>query len=98
MTYSQNGGQTVLAGREAIVKDWLEGSTSPIEPGRPPTSPWPSRTRSTSGVGSTRYFGEDGARDDFSNIFVCRFDDDGRCSEFSEWWMRAPSPVERLED
>ena len=28
-----------------------------------------------------------GVREDFSNIFVCRFDDEGRCSELREWWM-----------
>ena len=47
-------------------------------------------------MGSTRYYREEG-REDFSNIFVCRFDDEGRCSDLREWWMLAPSPVERLD-
>ena len=39
--------------------------------------------------GWSRYLQADGSvRDEFSNIFVCRFDDAGQCSEFTEWWMR----------
>ena len=26
----------------------------------------------------------------YSNIFVCRFDRDGRCTEFREWFMEKP--------
>ena len=26
--------------------------------------------------------------DDFDNLWVIRFDDDGRCREFTEWYMR----------
>jgi ketosteroid isomerase-like protein len=26
----------------------------------------------------------------YDNCFVLRFDDDGRCSEFTEWYMRRP--------
>ena len=25
---------------------------------------------------------------EFANVFVCRFDDEGRCREFTEWYMR----------
>ena len=25
---------------------------------------------------------------EFANVFVCRFDDGGRCREFTEWYMR----------
>jgi uncharacterized protein Veg len=28
----------------------------------------------------------------YDNIFVVRFDDDGRCREFTEWYMKRPSP------
>ena len=49
-------------------------------------------------IGSTHYFDADGMPlDEYSNIFVCRFDDDGQCTEFHEWWMRAPGPVARLD-
>ncbi len=28
----------------------------------------------------------------YDNCFILRFDDDGRCSEFTEWYMRRPNP------
>lgn len=28
----------------------------------------------------------------YDNCFVMRFDDDGRCREFTEWFMKRPSP------
>ena len=40
--------------------------------------------------GRTRYLTDDRSAVDreFANVFVCRFDDDGRCREFTEWYMR----------
>jgi ketosteroid isomerase-like protein len=29
----------------------------------------------------------------YDNCFILRFDDDGRCSEFTEWYMRRPDPT-----
>ena len=46
------------------------------------------------GHGTSIYFEPDGKteRTRYSNIFVCRFDDDGRCREFREWFMERPKP------
>ncbi len=40
--------------------------------------------------GRTRYLTDDRREVDreFANIFVCRFDDEGRCREFTEYYMR----------
>jgi hypothetical protein len=40
--------------------------------------------------GRTRYLTDDRSALDreYANIFVCRFDDEGRCREFTEWYMR----------
>ena len=40
--------------------------------------------------GRTRYLTDDRAAVDreFANVFVCRFDAEGRCREFTEWYMR----------
>lgn len=40
--------------------------------------------------GRTQYLTDDRSAVDreFANVFVCRFDDDGRCREFTEWYMR----------
>ena len=40
--------------------------------------------------GRTRYLTDDRSAIDreFANVFVCRFDEDGRCREFTEYYMR----------
>ena len=40
--------------------------------------------------GRTRYLTDDRQAVDreFANIFVCRFDEEGRCREFTEYYMR----------
>jgi hypothetical protein len=39
--------------------------------------------------GWSRYFNADGStRDEYMNIYVCRFDDAGRCTEFIEYWIQ----------
>ena len=98
VSYSQNGGQTGLDGREAVVAAWLEGAYEPTASWEAYYEPLAIEDQVHVAVGSTRYLREDGVREEFSNIFVCRFDDDGRCCELREWWMLGPSPVERIED
>lgn len=95
-SYSFQGGHTAVSGREAIVEAWL---------GEEETGSWEAHYEPLAvedevhvSIGWTRYFDEGGTpRDEYSNIFVCRFDEDGRCRSYSEWWMRAPSPVARLD-
>ncbi len=98
VVYSQNGGQTSVSGREAVVADWLEAAYEPDAEWEASYEPLAIEEQVHVAVGSTRYSRENGIREDFSNIFVCRFDDEGRCSDLREWWMLAPSPVSRLED
>jgi len=39
--------------------------------------------------GWSRYFNPDGSpRDEYLNIYVCRFDDEGRCTDFIEYWIQ----------
>jgi SnoaL-like domain len=71
-----------VVGRDAIVADW---TGEPDAPGS-----WEAEYRPLAidgevavAIGESRY--ADGRT--FSNIFVCRFDGDGRCSEFREWFM-----------
>jgi hypothetical protein len=74
-----------LRGREAIVDGWLEERD---EPGSWEASYRPLLIEADRAVatGETRY--ADGST--FSNLFVLRFDDDGRCTEFVEWFMEHP--------
>ena len=98
VTYSQNGGQTSISGREAVVRDWLEAAYEPDAEWEASYEPLAIEDQVHVAVGSTRYLRDHGVHEDFSNIFVCRFDEDGRCHELREWWMLAPSPVSRLDD
>jgi len=78
-----------LVGRAAVVASWL---SDPDEPGS-----WEADYEVLAidgdayvAHGRTRYLTDDrsGVDREFANVFVCRFDDDGRCREFTEWYMR----------
>jgi hypothetical protein len=78
-----------VVGRPAIVASWL---ADPDAPGS-----WQAdyEVLAVDGDtfvahGRTRYLTDDRSAVDreFANVFVCRFDADGRCREFTEWYMR----------
>lgn len=80
-----------LRGREAIVADWLK------EPDAPRS--WEGRYEPVAvegnvavAQGRTSYFRPDGSVDrQFANSFVLHFDEDGRCTHFTEWYMQPRS-------
>ena len=74
--------EETLRGRDAIVASGLE---EPDEPGSWEAAYRPLLIDDDRAVatGETRY--ADGPT--FSNLYVMRFDDDGRCAEFVEWFM-----------
>jgi hypothetical protein len=88
-----------INGREAIVGSWLgesdaEGVSTPDEPGT-----WQAAYRAIAvdgedavAVGHTSYSLEPGGPVDrvYDNCFVLRFDADGRCTEFTEWYVKRP--------
>ena len=82
--YSYRPYGDTIAGREAIVKSWLEDD--PDEPG---TYDGSYRTIAVDGdvavaVGESTYTDPPKIYD---NCYVIRFDDEGRCREFTEWFM-----------
>lgn len=84
--YSYRAGTRVVRGRDAIVEAWLADRD---EPGT-----WEAHYEPLAidgdvhvAIGWARYLDGEEVRDEYSNIFVCRFDDAGRCGEFTEWWM-----------
>ena len=88
VVYSYRPFTEPVRGRDAVVADWLR---SPDEPGS-----WDAEYRPVAvdgdtavSVGESRYPAEGRS---YSNIFVCRFDAEGRCREFSEWWVEKPEP------
>jgi hypothetical protein len=76
-------------GREAIVESWLE---SPDPKGRykGEYQPFAVEGNRAAAQGNSRYFAEDGKtlEREYSNLFLLTFDDDGRCSEFREWYTK----------
>ena len=90
--YSPFDEQNPLRGRAAIVADWLKKPD--------PAGSWeahyaPLAVEGNVGVaqGRTRYFGPDGSvTREFANVFVMHFDDAGRCTRFTEWFMQPRKP------
>lgn len=88
-----------IQGREAVVSSWLgeadgEEASAPLAPDL-----WAAEYRAVAvdgevavATGSTRYFVEPGGPVDrtYDNCFVLSFDADGRCKEFTEWYVRRP--------
>ena len=84
--------QQPVRGRDAIVADWLQD--------RDQAGTYEGRYRPVLVAGDqavargySRYFDTNGAvRDEYDNLFLLRFDADGRCAEYREWYMRKPEP------
>ncbi|MEP6528164.1 MAG: nuclear transport factor 2 family protein [Nocardioidaceae bacterium] len=71
-------------GLDQIVKAWLEHRDEPGET----TFDWhPIAVTDDVAIieGTTTYPGQT-----YSNLWVIRLDDDGRCRQFTEWWMEHP--------
>jgi hypothetical protein len=90
--YCYNPFDAPLRGREAIVADWIKERD---EAGTYEGSYRPVLVAGDEAVarGYSRYFNTNGSvRDEFDNLFLLRFDADGRCAEYREWYMRKPRP------
>lgn len=85
-------GDDVARGREAIVSAWLD------EPDGAGTFDCRYEPLLVAGddavaVGITRYYTDASRKNlenEFHNLWVLRFAGDGRCSAFTEWYMRTP--------
>ena len=82
-----------VRGREAIVASWVE----PDQRDTPGTYSGQYEPIAVEGLvavarGTSRYFEADGStlKREFDNLFVIRFDELGRCREFTEWFMERP--------
>jgi ketosteroid isomerase-like protein len=87
-TYRYNPYDEPVRGREAIVASWLE---SPDAPNTYSAEYQPVAVDGNTAVSNGRslYYDEGGKLTrQFDNIFVLRFDEDGRCAEFTEWYMQ----------
>jgi hypothetical protein len=74
-------------GRDAIVEAWLH------EPDPPGTYDAKYEVLAIDGdvhvaEGWSRYYENGELSDEFCNIYVCRFNDAGECTEFIEYWIQ----------
>ena len=80
-----------VRGREAIVASWLE---KPDEAGTYDAHYEPVLIEGDRAVtnGQSRYFEQDGKtlKKVWDNVFMLRFDEQGRCKEYREWYMERP--------
>ncbi len=89
--YAYNPYSEPIHGRAAIVASWLE---EPDTPGTYDGHYEPILIEGDRAVtnGRSLYFEQDGStlRAEWNNIFFLRFDDQGRCAEYREWYMQRP--------
>jgi ketosteroid isomerase-like protein len=80
-----------VRGREAVVRDWVDN--------RDAEGSWRASYRAHSvdgdlavATGTSDYLTDDRSAVDrtYHNVFLCRFDTDGRCSSFTEYFMQEP--------
>jgi hypothetical protein len=98
-TYRYHPYDEPISGREEIVKSWLgesddEQASEPDEPGTWEAEYRPFAIDGASAVATGRSAYRE--RPDgafvrvYHNCYVMRFDDEGRCAEFTEWYLRQP--------
>jgi ketosteroid isomerase-like protein len=88
--YFDNPFDEPVRGREAIVASWLE---DPDEEGTYEGRYRPVLVAGDQAVanGYSRYLnGDGGVVKEFDNLLLLRFDADGRCVEYREWYMQKP--------
>jgi hypothetical protein len=88
-----------IEGREAVVESWLgegehEGASTRDPEGTYDAAYEPVAVDGEVAIatGSSTYLTEPGGAVDkiYDNCFVIRFADDGRCREFTEWFIKRP--------
>lgn len=75
-----------LTGRDAIVASWLKNKD---EPGTWRASLQPLVVSGDLAVVTGTVDYDEGKR--YSNLWVLRFGEDGRCADYTEWWMERPA-------
>ena len=79
----------MVVGRAAIVAGWLEERDDP-DSWTAEYRPWAIDEDRAVAVGVSRYLGANGdtVEREYHNVFLCRFDDEGCCREFTELFLR----------
>jgi hypothetical protein len=81
-------GSDVAVGRSGIVESWLSDRDDPGS-WSAEYEPFAVDEERAVAVGVSRYLRPDGSLDrEYHNVFLCRFDAEGRCREFTEFFMQ----------
>ena len=94
-TYRYHPWDEPETGRDAIVAGWLHNRD---EPGTWDAhyDAWAVEGDRATAMGESRYLNPDGSfRTLYYNIWTLRFDADGRCAEFVEYYMELPEKLRR---
>ncbi len=87
--YRYHPWEAPLRGRAAIVADWLANRD---EPGTWSAEYRPWAVDGDRGVATgTSHYDEARGKRSYHNVFLCRFDADGRCVEFTEVFAKEPA-------
>lgn len=80
-----------VRGRAALVENWLEDRDEP-DSWSAEYRPWLVAGDDAVAVGVSRYLAADRetVEREYHNVFLCRFDAEGRCSEFTELFLKRP--------
>ena len=97
-----DAGDDVVRGRDAIVRDWIEpegDSSSRDEPGSYDAhyEPYAVDGDRAVAVGWSNYWSDETRATlerIYDNVFLLRFDADGRCADFTELFMKRPDGTE----
>jgi SnoaL-like protein len=90
-----------IEGREAVVESWLEAGEFEGASGRDEPGTYDAFYRCVAAEGDMAVaIGSSSYKDSpdgpvvrvYDNCFVMRFDSEGRCRDFTEWFMKRPNP------
>jgi nuclear transport factor 2 (NTF2) superfamily protein len=80
-------GAEVVVGRDAIVASWLEERDDP-DAWSAEYRPWAIEGDRAVALGESRYLASDGSVErEYHNVFLCEFDDAGRCRSFTDVYL-----------
>lgn len=87
------GDDSGSVGRDAIVRDWLD-EPDPPDSWEAQYAPYAVEEDRAVATGISRYAArEDEPAKVYHNVFLLRFDPDGRCSDFTELFMLEKPPA-----
>jgi ketosteroid isomerase-like protein len=101
ITYRYHPADDPITGRDAVVQSWLGEGDCPDASGRDEPGTFEAAYRAVAVDGDRAVAtGVSSYRDEpggpivrvYDNCFVMQFDSEGRCREFTEWFVRRESP------